>query len=289
SAFNEAHSIKKTLIELQPHARKHGWKILIIDDGSTDQTNAILAKIGDISVIRHPYNKGYGASLKTGIKNSQTPLVAFFDADGQHRPDDLEKLVAHMADYDMVVGKRGQNSHEEWIRKPGKLLLSAVANYLTEQKIPDLNSGMRVVRKRMILGHLHLFPEGFSFSTTSTIAFLNLGYNVGYVTITAGKRIGKSTVKQIKHGTSAILLIIRLILLFNPLKFFLPLSIGLFIVGSIYEILYGIILFQEGVELIPAAFFTILTSLLIFFFGLVVDQLSELRKHTIDRTHNNSD
>lgn len=127
-----------------------------------------------------------------------------------------------------------------------------------------------------------MFPDGFSFSTTSTIAFMNMGYNVNYYPIQVSKRIGNSTVKQFKHGSNTILLMLRLIVLFNPLKVFLPISIYLFLVAVVYEIVFGIIyLLPDNFRLIPAAFFMMLTSILIFFFGLVVDQISELRKQML--------
>jgi len=279
-AFNEENGIEETVTKLKQAIVGKGWKILVVNDGSSDNTGTFAKTIQGISVIDHPYNKGYGASLKTGIRLAKTDYVAFFDADGQHQPEDLIMLSEGMENYEMLVGMRSKNSHQDWLRKPGKWLLSKVANYLCGKKIPDLNSGLRVIRRDVITSMLHLFPDGFSFSTTSTIAFINMGFNVGYMNITVKKRIGKSTVKQIKHGPTVILLMIRLIVLFNPLKVFLPFGIALFILGTIYEVVFGIVLIlPEHIKLIPGAFFMILTSILIFFFGLVVDQISELRKH----------
>lgn len=281
-SFNEELAIKQTIEELQEQTKALGWKIIIINDGSTDRTSEILKTIANIEVINHPYNKGYGASLKTGILHAKTELIALYDSDGQHRPQDLIALFNNFSNYDMLIGMRGKNSHQDWMRKPGKWVLSKVANLLTGRKIPDLNSGLRIIRRDIIIKMLHLFPQGFSFSTTSTIAFMNLGYNVGYFPIVVNKRVGISTVKQFKHGSNAIMLMLRLIVLFNPLKIFMPISIYLFIFGVIYEIIFGIILLvPDNFRLIPAAFFMILTSILIFFFGLVVDQISELRKQNI--------
>jgi len=277
-AFNEDAGIKNTIEELVPYAEKNNWEILIINDGSSDNTGRILSGIPGVKVIDHPYNKGYGASLKTGIKNAKSELVAFFDADGQHDPKDLENLEANLGNYDMVVGAREGESHQDLIRKPGKWLLKKVANFLTGRKIPDLNSGLRVVGKDIIMKFLHLFPEGFSFSTTSTIAFMNLGFNIGYFPIKARKRAGKSSVNQIKDGSNTILLIIRLVVLFNPIKVFMPPAILIFFIGAIYEIIWGIIL-APSAEILPGAILMIFTGVLIFFFGLVVDQISELRKN----------
>lgn len=277
--FNESAVIEDTIRDLKPYVEKNDWEIIVVNDGSTDGTREILRKIKGINVIDHPYNKGYGSALKTGIKHAHSELVAFYDGDGQHNPKDIETLLNNFSNFDMIIGQRGKDSHQQWIRKPGKWLLSRVANYLTGKKIPDLNSGLRIVKHSIISKLLHILPEGFSFSSTSTIAFMNLGFSVGFYPIKDNKRIGKSTVKQLRHGTNTLLLILRLIVLFNPLKIFISVSIYLFIIGTIYEIFYGIIFYSEGVKLIPGALFLMITSILIFFFGLVVDQISEMRKH----------
>ena len=279
-AYNEEEGIANTINTLKEYGLDKGWKIIVVNDGSTDDTKAILESIPDITLINHPYNKGYGASLKTGILNANTELISFYDADGQHRPEDLDKMLQEFGKYDMLVGQRGKDSHQEWIRKPGKWVLSKVANILAERKIPDLNSGLRIIKRSIISKMLFLFPDGFSFSTTSTIAFINMGYSVGYHPIIVNKRIGKSTVKQLKHGTSTLMLILRLIVLFNPLKVFLPVSFSLMGLGVIYEIFWGILLI-DGIKLIPGALLLILAGLLIFFFGLLADQISEIRKHSI--------
>ena len=278
--YNEEQSIADTLSVLLPVCAERNWKVLIINDGSTDATNAILTDIKGIEVIDHPYNKGYGAALKTGIRHAASDYIAFYDADGQHNPEDLVRLTEEIGRNDMVVGKRNKDSHQEWIRKPGKWVLSRVANFLVNQKIPDLNSGLRVVRREPIKNLIPLFPDGFSFSTTSTIAFFNLGYNVVYAPIKTNRRIGKSTVKQIRHGSSTILLILRLIVLFNPLKVFIPASLFTLLVGIVYEIVYGIIIIP-GIKILPASLLAFITGIMLFFFGLVVDQVSELRKQSI--------
>ncbi len=279
-AFNEEAGLADTLAQLIPFAEKHGWKIFVVNDGSTDKTGAILSGIKGITVLTHSVNRGYGASLKTGIKNARTPFIVLYDADGQHDPHDVEKMIAIWNGQDMIIGARGKDSHQDWIRKPGKWILKKVAEFLTEQKnIPDLNSGLRLIKRELILPLLPLFPNGFSFSTTSLIAFMNYGYLVEYHPICVRKRKGKSSVKQIRHGFSTLLLILRLIVLFNPLKVFLPISFLMGALGFMYEILYGIVWFPNGVRLIPAAFFLMMTSIIVFFFGLVVDQLSEIRKN----------
>lgn len=279
--FNEESALPGTLENLIPFAKKNEWEILIVNDGSNDNTKEVLKRYNDsIKVIHHPYNKGYGAALKTGIRNSTPDIVCFYDSDGQHNPEDILKLLQDFDNYDMIVGQRSKDSHQEWIRRPGKWILSKAANFLTGKKIPDLNSGLRIVKRNVILKLLHLFPDGFSFSTTSTIAFMNMGLSIGYIPIKTNKRIGKSSVRQLKHGSNVLLLILRLIVLFNPLKVFVPISALIFIAGLIYEVIQGIFLMTAGQErLVPGAFFLMLTGILIFFFGLLVDQVSEMRKH----------
>jgi len=278
-AFNEELAIKSTLEKLLPTAIRNKWNIIVINDGSTDNTIEVVTGFEEkITLINHPYNKGYGASLKTGIRAVKTDYIGMYDADGQHNPEDLESIWQNIGNYDMLVGKRGHDSHQDWIRKPGKWILFKTANFLTGRKIPDLNSGLRIIKKDIVIDKLHLFSDAFSFSTTSTVALMNMGYFVEYYPIKVNKRIGKSTVKQFKHGTSTIMLILRLIVLFNPLKVFIPASLILLAIGILYEIVFGIILMPVGFKLIPAALLLILTGIFIFFFGLIADQLSEIRK-----------
>lgn len=282
-AYNEAQGIEHTLSELKSFISQYNWKIIVVNDGSTDDTGEICERMDSaVRVVSHSYNKGYGAALKTGIKASDTDYIALYDADGQHKPEDLVALNNNIGQNDMIIGERGKDSHQDWMRKPGKWILSKVANFLTGRKIPDLNSGLRVIKREAIIRLLHLFPDGFSFSTTSTIAFMNMGLSVDYYPIVVRKRVGKSTVKQLHHGSQTLLLILRLIVLFNPLKVFIPISLWIFGIGTIYEIIYGIILIP-GVKVLPAAILMILSGILIFFFGLLVDQVSELRKHIYDK------
>lgn len=279
--YNEESAVEKTINTLKPFAEESGWRIIAVNDGSTDRTGEILARIPGIKTVTHPENRGYGCALKTGLRNAETSLAVFYDADGQHNPHDLRRLVDFFDSgaYDMLVGERGKDSHRDWLRQPGKWLLSRVANFLTNRKIPDLNSGLRVVKREIVMRLLHLMPDGFSFTTTSTVAFMNLGLDVGYHPITVSKRVGKSSVKPLKHGSNVLFLIVRLILLFRPLRVFVPLSLFLFGVGIIYEIVYGVLWSSGVVRLIPGALFVLLAALFIFFLGLVVDQMGAPRKN----------
>ena len=281
-AFNEEAGIGKTLKILEPYANKNSWKVFVVNDGSTDKTKNIIKKYDFVEIISHKVNRGYGASLKTGIKNCKTKFLAFYDADGQHKPEDMERLWTEYDDEDMIVGQRVKGSHISVSRTPGKFVLSLTANFLSGQKIPDLNSGLRIVKRDIIEKYLHLFPNGFSFSTTSTIALLSNRHVVSYKPIQTNKRIGKSNVSQIRDGFNTILLILRLIVLFNPLKVFLPSSFFLLFIGIIYEVVWGYLL-SPHLRLLPGALMTILTGIIIFFFALIMDQISQLRKNSINK------
>lgn len=281
-AFNEESALDKTLEELKLFALKNKWTVIVINDGSLDNTFGIASKFDYVYTITHKINRGYGASLKTGILKAETDLIAFFDADGQHKPDDLENIWNKFDDHDMIVGERSKNSYKTANRTIGKWILSKTANFLSGRKIPDLNSGLRIVRREIILKYLNLFPDGFSFSTTSTIAFLSDKRLVEYLPITTNKRTGKSSVSQIRDGFGTIMLMLRLITLFNPLKVFIPTSLFLITVSIVYEIAWGYIL-SPHLKLLPGALLTFLSGVIIFFFALIMDQISQLRRSNIGR------
>ena len=281
-AYNEEKAIGKTLEKLLPVAEKNGWEITVVNDGSTDKTKHILEQTDGVKILNHKVNRGYGASLKTGIAGTKTKLIAFYDADGQHNPEELEKLWNAWDDQDMIVGKRSKGSHFSIARAPGKWILGKTANFLAGKKIPDLNSGLRIVKRDIIMNYIQLFPDGFSFSTTSTIAFLGDKREVEYIPIKTAKRIGNSSVNQIKDGFNTILLIIRLIVLFNPLKVFVPASLFMILISVIYETIWGYIL-SPHLKLLPGALLTFLTGIIIFFFALIMDQISQIRRNSIGK------
>ena len=248
-----------------------GYEIIVVDDGSTDNTYRLAADTG-VKVIRHPYNKGYGAALKTGIRNAEADIVLFMDADGQHQPSDIKKLIQYIEEYDMVVGARTKKSKISLLRRPGKKILSITANYLAGMKIPDLNSGFRALNKSVAQEFMHILPNTFSFSTTITLALITSGYNVKYVPIEAPKRVGTSKIKPFRDGFRFILMIVRTIALFNPLKIFLPISVLLFLSGISY-LIYEVMFY---VDISDTSLLLIISSLLIFFFGVLSDQVSVL-------------
>ncbi len=278
-AHNEERSIGNVLRALR------GWnervEIIVVDDGSTDCTGQV-AQLAGVRVIRHLHNRGYGAALKTGIRNAAGNLIIIMDADSEHSADQIEKLLDALDDNDMVVGARGKGSNAPWLRRPGKWLLSLVANYLAETRIPDLNSGFRLFRKEVALRFLHILPNGFSFTTTLTLALFKEGYNIAYVPITTKPRIGKSTVSPLRDGLNTLMLIIRIVALFDPIKVFLPASIGLCLIGLVYWITSGLFRFSAHIE--PAfhiptgAMFMLVSSVIVFMFGILADQVSAIRR-----------
>ena len=270
-AYNEEDGLVRALGGLMPLARINDWEVIVVNDGSSDSTADVVLQ-NEAKLISHPYNKGYGASLKTGIRNATGEIVVIMDSDGQHKAADIEKLLKHMENYEMVIGAR---SKDVLIRAPGKKLLSIVANFLCGMKIPDLNSGFRAFYKDTVKSFMHFCPNGFSFSTTITLAYLREGFSVKYVPIEAEARVGRaSSVKYFRDGYNAFMLIIRVIVLFNPLKVFMPASMGLFFLGALFT-LYGIIVFGKAPN---TGILIILSSVILFFMGILADQISSIRR-----------
>jgi glycosyltransferase involved in cell wall biosynthesis len=278
-AYNVEPSIGQVLEGLR--AWRDRAEIIVIDDCSTDHTAEIAERAG-VRVIRHRHNKGYGGGLKTGIRAASGEIVVMMDADGEHDAAQLSCLLDNFGDNDMVVGARGKGSNAPLIRRPGKWLLAKVANYLAQTEIPDLNSGFRAFRKDVAMRFLHILPNGFSFTTTLTLALFKEGYNTAYVPITTAKNIAPSTVNPIRDGINTLALIIRIIALFDPVRVFLPTSIALFFIGVIYWIGSGVFRFAQHVEPafhIPSGAVTaILASIIVFMFGILADQVSAIRR-----------
>ena len=270
-AFNESKAIGDTLRRLSDVCQSLIAEIIVVDDGSTDNTAQIAEEAG-VRVIRHHRNQGYGASLKSGIRAAKTEYVLTMDSDGQHNPEDIPRLWEAAEQYDMVVGQRTALLHSQLWRMPGKWLLSYMANYLSRQSIPDLNSGFRLIRRDVVMKYMHLCPAGFSFSTTITMVFFNRGYNVAYVPIEVNKRLGKSTV-SVNTGLETIILILRIATLFDPLRVFIPISLFTAAVGVLWGVPYTL----TGHGISVGAMLAIVTAILMFSLGLICDQISQLR------------
>jgi glycosyltransferase involved in cell wall biosynthesis len=273
-AFNEVASIGNVLNGLRDWRERA--EIIVIDDASTDRTAEIALSAG-VRVLRHARNKGYGAALKTGIRAASGEIVLMMDADSEHNAEQIGALLDALGNNDMVVGARSKGSHTPFIRKPGKWILGKVANYLAQTKIPDLNSGLRAFKRDVAKRFLHILPNGFSFTTTLTLALFKEGYNIVYAPITTTPRVGSaSTVNPIRDGFNTIMLIIRIVSLFDPLRVFVPTSVFLFLVGVIYWVLD--IYFRQRVNIPTGAVLVILASVIIFMFGILADQVSAIRR-----------
>jgi glycosyltransferase involved in cell wall biosynthesis len=269
-AFNEAASIGAVVRDLTSAARWH--EVLVIDDGSTDQTSAEAMAAG-ARVIRHPYNKGNGAAVKTGIRQTTGAFVLIIDADGQHAPADAVRLVSHLGDYDLVVGARSRRSQATAARRLGNSLLNRIASYLTEQRIPDLTSGFRAARRECLVEFVHLLPNGFSTPTTTTLAFMKAGYSVRFEPVEAAQRLGVSKIRLGADGVQFFLILLKVITIFSPLRIFLPISVTAFVVGAAYAV--WTIATQSHVT--NSSVLLILLSVVIFLVGLISEQISSLR------------
>ncbi len=207
-------------------------EILVVNDGSTDDTAVVAEQAGAI-VVHHPYSKGNGAAIKTGARAAQGDVIVFMDADGQHDPSDISRLLEAVSQgHDMVVGARQKGSQASLGRGFANGLYNRLASWMTGHKVEDLNSGVRAVHAEKFAEFLYLLPNGFSYPTTSTMAFFRAGYSVAYVPIHAAKRIGKSHIRIFRDGTRFLLIIFKVGTLFSPLKIFAPVAFLMFLLGS---------------------------------------------------------
>jgi glycosyltransferase involved in cell wall biosynthesis len=269
-AFNEGASIGTLVSELRSAA---AWReIIVVDDGSSDETGRRAADAG-ARVVRHPYNKGNGASVKTGIRHAAGDFVLILDADGQHRPADATRLIAQLDQYELVVGSRSNATQASVARRIGNSALNAIASYLAGQRIPDLTSGFRAARREHFLEFLHLLPNGFSTPTTTTLAFMKAGYSVRFEPIEARARQGRSKIRFGPDGVQFFVILLKVITIFSPMRVFLPLSLASFVIGGAYAV--WTILTQSHVT--NSSVLLILLSVIIFLVGLVSEQIASLR------------
>ncbi len=269
--FNEERTVSTVIsdIRLVLDGIKKDYEVITINDGSGDSSLKILKSIRDIKIINNPYNLGYGASIKKGIKESKGDFLLIIDADGTYPVDSIPRLLDYTKDYDMVVGARiGERVDIPFLRRPAKWVISGLANFLSGRRIPDLNSGLRVFKRGIAEEFFHLFPSKFSFTTTLTLACLTNDYTVKFVPVNYYKRKGKSTIHPINDFINFIALIIRLITYFNPFKMFLSVSILVFLI-SLVIFLYSYLFLGRVMDITITIL--VVAALQIFLFGLLAE------------------
>lgn len=273
--FNEENSLSATLSSISKVLTNNGigHEIIAVNDGSSDGSGNILnnIKIDNFSVIHHGINRGYGASLKTGIKSAKYPWILITDADGTYPIERIPDLIEYAKDCDMVIGARnGGKVHDTFFRRIGRGIVRNFASYVTGVNIKDINSGLRIFKKEDAERFWHLFPEGFSFTSTMTVASHTRGNKVKYLPIDYHKRSGKSSIKPAKDFVGFMSLIARLAIYYRPLKVFVPLSIGLFLLSWII-LAIGLIFFHLLLHNVWVAIF--LTSIQALMFGFIADMI----------------
>jgi glycosyltransferase involved in cell wall biosynthesis len=269
-AMNEAAVVGDIVSRVRAAASWH--EVLVIDDGSSDAT-AERAREAGARVIRHPYNKGNGAAVKTGIRHATGEFVLILDGDGQHPPEDARRLIGRLGEYDLVIGARSPSTQATVARRGGNALLNRLATYLTGRPIPDLTSGFRAARRSCLLEFLHLLPNTFSTPTTTTLAFIKAGYNVAFEPVEAHQRVGTSKVRVARDGARFFLMVLKIVTLFSPLRIFVPISLATFVVGAIY----GCWTALTNGRIPNGAVLLILFSVIVFLVGLVSEQIASLR------------
>ncbi|GJL81180.1 MAG: glycosyl transferase [marine bacterium B5-7] len=269
-AKNEAEPLAQLLVELRRLLT--GSEIVVVNDGSTDQTLEVAKEHADV-VVNHPISLGNGAAVKAGARAASREILVFMDGDGQHKATDVLRLVEALTDGSyMVVGARDKSSHANIFRKVANGLYNHLASYMTGQRIEDLTSGFRAVKKKYFDMFVNLLPNGFSYPTTITMAFFRSGFPVTYVPIHAEMRTGKSHVKPLRDGSKFLLIIFRIGSLYSPLKIFVPVSLVMFLIASAY---YGYTYVTTSRFTNMSALFY-MTSVLTFFIGLVSEQVTQL-------------
>lgn len=247
-------------------------EVIVVDDGSSDSTGEAAAEAG-ARVICHPCSKGNGAAIKSGARAATGDVIVFMDADGQHDPTDITTLLARLAEgYDMVVGARQPGSQASIGRGIANRFYNRLATYMTGHKVADLTSGFRAVRAAKFREFLYLLPNGFSYPTTSTMAFFRAGYSVAYEPIHAAKRVGKSHLRPLHDGLRFLLIIFKIGTLYSPLKLFAPAAAGLFLLGSLWY-LHTFIQFGRFTNM-SALLYT--GSVVVFMMGLISEQITAL-------------
>lgn len=270
-AYNEVQTIGKIVSDIR--AIHPDFEIIVIDDGSSDGTGAVAADAGAM-VYKHPYNIGNGAAIKSGIRIASGQIMVFMDADGQHDPEDLKKLIVHIPEFDMVVGARPKGEQASLVRSFGNRAYNRLASYVSKFNIKDLTSGFRAIKSDMAHNLLYLLPNTYSYPTTLTLGVLRTGRSLKYVSVKSrARKTGKSGVKIIRDGVRFFMIIIKICTLYSPLRIFLPISFIMFCTGLGYYF-YTLVTSNRFTNMSALLF---ITSILIFMLGLISEQISQMR------------
>jgi glycosyltransferase involved in cell wall biosynthesis len=281
--YDEEHSIGRLVSEIVESLSKAklSFEVVAVDDGSRDGTLQALREArrrypNRIRIARHLTNKGNGAALRTGIRVSRGEIVVTMDADGQHSPEYISKLTELIPPYDLVIGARTQGYRGRWHRNMANRFYRAFASWLTKKRIEDLTSGFRAMRRSAVQHFLPLFPEGFSAPTTTTMAFLKAGYNVAFVSVSVRERLqGKSKIRLWSDGTRFLTIILRMIMLYDPLRIFLPTGA---VLGGLGVAAWLAGMWNAGRLVIPnSAVFLFSAGLMAWILGFISDQISSTR------------
>jgi glycosyltransferase involved in cell wall biosynthesis len=269
-AYNEGPVVADVVAALRAHAAWH--EVIVVDDGSSDDTGAQATAAG-AKVVRHPYNKGNGAAVKSGIRAATGEFILIVDGDGQHKPEDAERLVGRLGEYDLVVGARASHTQASGARRLGNGVLNSFASYMTGRQILDLTSGFRGARASCLREFLHLLPNGFSTPTTTTMAFIKAGYNVAFEPVEARQRTGTSSIRLARDGPKFFLIVLRVVTIFSPLKIFLPISGCAAVVG----LAYGAWTVTTQAKIPNGSVLLLMFAVVVFLVGLVSEQITTLR------------
>ncbi|MFN3162164.1 MAG: glycosyltransferase family 2 protein [Pseudohongiellaceae bacterium] len=269
-AKNEARNLEGFLPRLREQIGDA--QCIVVNDGSTDDTEQVCRQHG-VTVVTHPYSKGNGAAIKSGARAASGRVLVFIDGDGQHKPEDITRLLAELdKGYDMVVGARDRDSQADSFRALANGIYNRLSSLITGHDILDLTSGLRVVYADRFREFLYLLPNGFSYPTTCTMAFFRAGYSVGYLPIQTEQRLGESHISLVKDGIRFLIIIFKVGTLYSPLKIFLPTSAAFFFTGCFYY-LYTFISEGRFTNMSAVLF---MTAILIFLIGLVSEQVTAL-------------
>jgi glycosyltransferase involved in cell wall biosynthesis len=278
-AYNEAGAIGTVVQRLVNVLEASGLdaEILVVDDGSDDETGAIAEEAG-ATVIKHPYNIGNGAAVKTGIRSARGDILVMLDGDGQHDPEDIPRLLEKLGPYDMVVGARASDSETSVHRDVANTIYNWLASYVCGRRIEDLTSGFRAMKADLARSFVYLLPNTFSYPSTITLAVVRSGRSLAYVPVRVSARVGKSKIRLLRDGSRFLLIVLRIATFFSPLKVFIPASLAVFFTGFGYGLFKVVVL---GTRYGPTSAMLMTVSVLIFLMGLVSEQVAQLR---FDRT-----